>query len=204
MSFEERMDDEYIPPAPAFCQRITPDEDKIQTQKFTKMSLENLYHDVVNKIDDNRKKKEDEKEIAAYGKMIKQSKLLEQIDKFFECDEERQKAKFMQMLIDNNRNSERSINLENKIVDLEKIVNELKDNEEHLNDVMRGYEEEEMELKKRVCEQKIIIREKDRIIMDNMEEVRKRKIEIRNGKIFYRFIIFMQTILFAYFLMNYR
>jgi len=203
MSFEQRMEEEYIPPAPAFCQRVTPEEAKIQAQKFTKIGLENLYHDVVNKIDENRRKKEDDKEVAEYSKVMKQSKLLEQIEKFFECDEERQKAKFMNMLIENKRNAEKMANLESKIVDLENIVNELKDNEEHMNDVMSGYEEEENELKKKVAEQRIIIKERDLIISENMEMLKKKEIDNNRTKIFYRFIIFMQTIFFAYYLTNY-
>jgi len=134
---------------------------------------------------------------------MKQSKLLEQIDKFFECDEERQKAKFMNMLIENKRNAEKMANFESKILDLENIVNELKDNEEHMNDVMSGYEEGEIELKKKVAEQRIIIKERDLIISKNMVMLKKKEKDNNWTKIFYRLIIFMQTIFFSYFIMNY-
>ena len=57
-----QSDEEYIPPAPAFCQRISPEEAVLQAQKSTKTGLEKLYHDVVNKIDADRTKKEQQKE----------------------------------------------------------------------------------------------------------------------------------------------
>lgn len=198
MSVEHQSDDEYIPEAPAFCERLTPEEAKIRSQKLTKMGLENLYHDVINKIDSNRKKKEEEKEVATYSKMMQQSKLLEQIEKFFECDEERQKAKFMNMLIDNNRSSEKLANLESKIVDMEAIINELKDNEEHMNDVMEGYEETEKDLKEKIRENKIAIEERNMKILNYEEEIRNRERVLNRNRIFYRFVIFFQTLAISY------
>ena len=185
-----QSEEEYIPPAPAFCQRITPEEAAIQVQKSTKFGLEQLYHDVVNKIDKDRENKEKEKEIANYAKILQQSKLVEAVQQFFECDEERQKAKFMNMLIDSNRNGDKVINLESQVKTLEEIVNELKDTEEHTTEVMKGYEEAEAEFKENIKNLKFKLEIEKQANENKKETIKKLEKELENQKRYSRFIMF--------------
>ena len=108
-------EDEYVAPAPSFCKRIRTDDLQSEVAKSTREGIEQLYEDVVDKLDTNKKDKKDAKEQAIYQKMIQQAKLVESIDEFFVCDEERQKAKFMNMLIENNRNVDKLAKCDEKI-----------------------------------------------------------------------------------------
>ena len=185
-----QSDEEYIPPAPAFCQRISPEEAILQAQKSTKTGLEKLYHDVVNKIDADRTKKEQQKEVANYSKILQQSKLLEAVQSFFECDEERQKAKFMNMLIDTNRNGDKVIYLENQVKSLEEVVNELKDNEEHTQEVMQGYEESEAEYKALIKKLKGELQTEKTTNQQNRAVIVKLENDLNSARQFTRIIVF--------------
>ena len=139
--------EEYIAPAPAFCKRIRTEDLQSEVVKTTREGLEQLYEEVVDKLDTNKKDKKDSKEQATYMKMIQQAKLVESIDEFFIADEDRQKAKFMNMLIENNRNVDRLAKCDEKIGSLEKTIEELRDKEDHLNDIIEGCKESEDDLK---------------------------------------------------------
>jgi predicted RNase H-like nuclease (RuvC/YqgF family) len=139
--------EEYIAPAPAFCKRIRTEDLQSEVVKTTREGLEQLYEEVVDKLDTNKKDKKDSKEQATYMKMIQQAKLVESIDEFFIADEDRQKAKFMNMLIENNRNVDRIAKYEEKIGAMEKTIEELREKEDHLNDVLEGCKECEEDYK---------------------------------------------------------
>ena len=139
--------EEYIAPAPAFCKRIRTDDLQSEVAKTTREGIEQLYQDVVDKLGSNKKDKQDSKELATYNKMIQQAKLVEAIDDFFVCNEEHQKAKFMNMLIENNRNVDRLAKCDEKIGSLEKTIEELREKEDHLNDIIEGCKESEDDLK---------------------------------------------------------
>ena len=142
--------EEYIAPAPAFCKRIRTEDLQSEVVKTTREGLEQLYEDVVDKLGSNKKDKQDAKEQAIYQKMIQQAKLVEAIDDFFVCNEEHQKAKFMNMLIENNRNVDRIAKCDEKIGSLEKTIEELRDKEDHLNDIIEGCKESEEDLKSKL------------------------------------------------------
>lgn len=139
--------EEYIAPAPAFCKRIRTEDLQSEVVRTTREGLEQLYEEVVDKLDTNKKDKKDSKEQATYMKMIQQAKLVESIDEFFIADEDRQKAKFMNMLIENNRNVDRIAKYEEKIGAMEKTIEELREKEDHLNDVLEGCKECEEDYK---------------------------------------------------------
>jgi len=139
--------EEYIAPAPSFCKRIRTEDLQSEVAKTTREGIEQLYEDVIDKLDTNKKDKKDAKEQAIYQKMIQQAKLVEAIDEFFIADEDRQKAKFMNMLIENNRNIDRLAKCDEKIGAMEKTIEDLRDKEDHLNDIIEGCKESEEDLK---------------------------------------------------------
>jgi len=147
MSAHNSDNEEYIAPAPAFCKRVRAEDLQSEVAKSTREGIEQLYQDVVDKLGSNKKDKQDSKELATYNKMIQQAKLVEAIDDFFVCDEDHQKAKFMNMLIDNNRNVDRLAKCDEKIGSLEKTIEELREKEDHLNDIIEGCKESEDDLK---------------------------------------------------------
>lgn len=175
MSNHNSDDDEYITPAPSFCKRIRTDDLQSEVAKSTREGIEQLYQDVVDKLDTNKKDKKDSKEMATYAKMINQSKLVDAIDDFFECDEERQKAKFMNMLIETNRNVDRLSKCEEKISSMEKTIEDLRENEEHLNEIIDGYKEGEEDYKNRIKKFKDRAITQESLIIDM-----KRKIKTKN------------------------
>ena len=192
--------EEDIPAAPAFCVRKTPEEAKIDSQKATKLGVEQLYHNVV----DSLKTKDSDKEVKDYSKMKQQSKLMEQIELFFECDEERQKAKFMNMLIDNNRNIEKISYLSEQMAQLEKLVNELKDTEEHLNEIINGYDESEREYDEEILNLKNKIKDLEATIEYKVKVINSQSIKLRKQKFsltIHRLVIFLQFLvgLFIFF-----
>lgn len=142
--------EEIIPFAPIFCKRVRPEDLQSEVVKSTREGIEQLYEDVVDKLGSNKKDKQDAKEQAIYQKMIQQAKLVESIDEFFIADEDRQKAKFMNMLIENNRNVDRIAKCDEKIGALEKTIEELRDKEDHLNDIIEGCKESEEDLKSKL------------------------------------------------------
>ena len=147
MSAHNSDNEEIIPSAPSFCKRIRTEDLQSEVSKSTREGIEQLYQDVVDKLGTNKKDKQDAKEQATYLKMIQQAKLVEAIDDFFLCNEERQKAKFMNMLIENNRNVDRIAKYEEKIGAMEKTIEELREKEDHLNDVLEGCKECEEDYK---------------------------------------------------------
>lgn len=151
MSLEVESE-EFIPPAPAFCERHTIDEMEIESHSATKNCLEELYKDVVNKLEDKKKVDSDEKERKTYEKVLQQSKLIQMVTDFFECDEEKQKAKFMNYLIDNGRIQDQIQSLEDKLNELKNQNKDLIDEKEHLNNIIESYEENERELQLKVIE----------------------------------------------------
>lgn len=168
-------DDEYIAPAPAFCKRVRTEDLQSEVAKSTREGIEQLYEDVIDKLDTNKKDKKDSKEMATYAKMINQAKLVDAIDDFFECDEERQKAKFMNMLIETNRNVDKLSKYEEKISTMEKTIEDLRENEEHLNEIIDGYKDSEEDYKNKIK------KFRDRIItQESLISTMKKKINTKN------------------------
>lgn len=185
MSAHNSDNEEYIAPAPAFCKRIRTDDLQSEVAKSTREGIEQLYQDVVDKLDTNKKEKQDAKEKATYTKMIQQAKLVESIDDFFHCDEERQKAKFMNMLIENNRNVDRLAKCDEKIGSLEKTIEELRDKEDHLNDIIEGCKESEEDLKSKLKKYR------DRVIVQDAAIFEmKQKIKTKNTYLLQIILIF--------------
>lgn len=190
MSNHASDNEEIIPSAPIFCKRVRPEDLTSEVQKSTKEGIEQLYLDVIDRLDVNKKEKKDAKEMATYSKLIQQAKLVEAIDDFFLCDEERQKAKFMNMLIETNRNSEKISKYEEKISSMEKTLEDLRENEEHLNEIIDGYKESEEDYKNKLKKYK------DRqIFQERLINEMKIKIKSRNT-----YLIQMSMIFVAYFL----
>jgi len=167
--------EEYIPEAPAFCKRVRTEDLQSEVSKSTREGIEQLYQDVVDKLDSNKKDKKDSKEMATYAKMINQAKLVDAIDEFFECDEEHQKAKFMNMLIETNRNVDKLSKYEEKISATEKTIEDLRENEEHLNEIIDGYKEDEEDYKNRIKKLKYRILTQESLIL-----AMKKKINTKN------------------------
>ena len=185
MSAHNSDNEEYIAPAPAFCKRIRTDDLQSEVAKSTREGIEQLYQDVVDKLDTNKKEKQDAKEKATYTKMIQQAKLVESIDDFFIADEERQKAKFMNMLIENNRNVDRLAKCDEKIGSLEKTIEELRDKEDHLNDIIEGCKESEEDLKSKLKKYR------DRVIVQDAAIFEmKQKIKTKNTYLLQIILIF--------------
>jgi hypothetical protein len=183
--------EEIIPSAPAFCKRIRTDDLQSEVAKSTREGLEQLYEDVVGKLDTNKKDKKDAKEQATYMKMIQQAKLVESIDEFFVCNEECQKAKFMNMLIDNNRNVDRLAKCDEKIGSLEKTIEELREKEDHLNDIIEGCKESEDDLKLKLKKYK------DRNITQEIAIFEmKRKIKTKNTYLLQIVLVFGAYVLY--------
>lgn len=186
--------EEYIAPAPAFCKRIRTEDLQSEVVKTTREGLEQLYEEVVDKLDTNKKDKKDSKEQATYMKMIQQAKLVEAIDDFFVCDEERQKAKFMNMLIENNRNVDRLAKCDEKIGSLEKTIEELREKEDHLNDIIEGCKESEDDLKLKLKKYK------DRNITQEIAIFEmKRKIKTKNTYLLQIVLVFGACILYHFY-----
>ena len=194
MSNHASDNEENIPDAPSFCRRVRIEDLNSEVAKSTREGLEQLYENVVDKLGSNKKDKQDAKELATYTKMIQQAKLVEAIDDFFLCNEERQKAKFMNMLIENNRNVDRIAKYEEKIGSLEKNIEELREKEEHLNDIIDGCKESEEDLKTRLKKYKdrVIIQD---IVINDM----KKKIKIRNTYLLQIILIFGASILYHFY-----
>jgi hypothetical protein len=191
MSAHNSDNEEYIPDAPAFCKRVRTEDLQSEVAKSTREGIEQLYQDVVDKLDTNKKEKQDAKEQATYMKMIQQAKLVESIDEFFVCNEECQKAKFMNMLIENNRNVDRLSKYEEKISSMEKTIEDLRENEEHLNDVIDGYKESEEDYKNRIK------RFKDRVItQESIISTMKHKIKTKNTYLLQIVLVFGACVLY--------
>jgi hypothetical protein len=183
--------EEYIAPAPAFCKRVRTEDLQSEVAKSTREGIEQLYQDVVDKLDTNKKEKQDAKEKATYTKMIQQAKLVEAIDDFFIADEDRQKAKFMNMLIENNRNVDRLAKCDEKIGSLEKTIEELREKEDHLNDIIEGCKESEDDLKLKLKKYK------DRNITQEIAIFEmKRKIKTKNTYLLQIVLVFGAYVLY--------
>ena len=186
--------EEIIPSAPAFCKRIRTDDLQSEVAKSTREGIEQLYEDVVDRLDTNKKDKKDAKEQATYMKMIQQAKLVESIDEFFHCDEDRQKAKFMNMLIENNRNVDKLAKCDEKIGSMEKTIEELRDKEDHLNDIIEGCKESEEDLKLKLKKYR------DRVIVQDAAIFEmKQKIQTKNTYILQILLVFAATFIFSKF-----
>jgi predicted RNase H-like nuclease (RuvC/YqgF family) len=183
--------EEIIPSAPSFCKRIRTDDLQSEVAKSTREGIEQLYQDVVDKLDTHKKDKKDAKEQAIYQKMIQQAKLVEAIDDFFVCDEERQKAKFMNMLIENNRNVDKLAKCDEKIGAMEKTIEELREKEDHLNDIIEGCKEseEDLKLKLKKYRDRNLIQE---TVIINM----KRKIKTKNTYLLQIVLVFGACVLY--------
>jgi len=191
MSAHNSDNEEYIPEAPAFCKRVRTEDLQSEVAKSTREGIEQLYEDVVDKLGSNKKEKKDSKEQATYLKMIQQAKLVESIDEFFHCDEERQKAKFMNMLIENNRNVDKLAKCDEKIGSMEKTIEELREREDHLNDILEGCKEGEEDLKLKLKKYR------DRtIIQETVIFEMKRKIKTKNTYLLQIVLIFGAYVLY--------
>ena len=186
--------EEIIPSAPAFCKRIRTDDLQSEVAKSTREGIEQLYEEVIDKLGTNKKDKKDSKEQATYMKMIQQAKLVESIDEFFHCDEERQKAKFMNMLIENNRNVDKLAKCDEKIGSMEKTIEELREKEDHLNDIIEGCKESEDDLKLKLKKYR------DRVIIQDAAIFEmKQKIQTKNTYILQILLVFAATFIFSKF-----
>ena len=186
--------EEIIPSAPAFCKRIRTDDLQSEVAKSTREGIEQLYEDVIDKLGTNKKDKKDAKEQATYMKMIQQAKLVESIDEFFHCDEDHQKAKFMNMLIENNRNVDKLAKCDEKIGSMEKTIEELRDKEDHLNDIIEGCKESEEDLKLKLKKYR------DRVIVQDAAIFEmKQKIQTKNTYILQILLVFAATFIFSKF-----
>ena len=183
--------EEIIPSAPAFCKRIRTDDLQSEVAKSTREGIEQLYQDVIDKLDTNKKDKKDSKEMATYAKMIQQAKLVESIDDFFHCDEDRQKAKFMNMLIENNRNVDKLAKYEEKISSMEKTIEDLHENEEHTNDIIDGYKDSEEDYKNKIKKLKDRVIVQESCIIDM-----KRKIKTKNTYLVQIVLVFGAYVLY--------
>jgi hypothetical protein len=194
MSAHNSDNEEYIAPAPAFCKRIRTEDLQSEVAKTTREGIEQLYEDVVDKLGSNKKDKQDAKEQATYMKMIQQAKLVESIDDFFVCNEEHQKAKFMNMLIENNRNVDKLAKCDEKIGSLEKTIEELREKEDHLNDIIEGCKESEDDLKLKLKKYK------DRNITQEIAIFEmKRKIKTKNTYLLQIILVFGACILYHFY-----
>ena len=194
MSAHNSDNEEIIPSAPAFCKRIRTEDLQSKVSKSTREGIEQLYQDVVDKLGTNKKDKQDAKEQATYMKMIQQAKLVESIDEFFIADEDRQKAKFMNMLIENNRNVDRLAKYEEKIGAMEKTIEELREKEDHLNDIIEGCKDSEEDLKTKLKKYR------DRtIIQENIINDLKKKIKTKNTYLVQILLVFAATLIFTRF-----
>lgn len=194
MSAHNSDNEEIIPSAPTFCKRIRTDDLQSEVAKNTREGIEQLYEDVVDRLDANKKEKQDAKEKATYTKMIQQAKLVEAIDDFFVCDEERQKAKFMNMLIENNRNVDRIAKYEEKIGAMEKTIEELREKEEHLNDIIEGCKDSEEELKKNLKKYRDQV-----IVQDATIFQMKQKIKMKNTYLLQIVLVFGACVLYHFY-----
>ena len=183
--------EEYIPIAPSFCKRIRTEDLPSVVQRNTREGIEQLYEDVVDKLDTNKKDKQDAKEQATYLKMVQQAKLVESIDEFFVCNEECQKAKFMNMLIENNRNVDKLAKCDEKIGAMEKTIEELRDKEDHLNDIIEGCKESEDDLKLKLKKYRDRNLFQETIIFDM-----KRKIKTKNTYLLQIVLVFGAYVLY--------
>ena len=191
MSAHNSDNEEYIAPAPSFCKRIRTEDLQSEVAKSTREGIEELYQDVVDKLGTNKKEKKDSKEQATYMKMIQQAKLVESIDDFFVCDEERQKAKFMNMLIENNRNVDKLAKCDEKIASMEKTIEELREKEDHLNDIIEGCKDGEEDLKSKLKKYR------DRVIVQDVAIFEmKRKIKTKNTYLLQVVIVFGAYVLY--------
>ena len=186
--------EEIIPSAPAFCKRIRTDDLQSEVAKSTREGIEELYEQVVDKLGTNKKDKKDAKEQATYMKMIQQAKLVESIDEFFHCDEDHQKAKFMNMLIENNRNVDKLAKCDEKIGSMEKTIEELRDKEDHLNDIIEGCKESEDDLKLKLKKYKDRNLTQEAIIFQM-----KRKIKTKNTYLLQILLVFGACVLYHFY-----
>ena len=183
--------EEIIPSAPAFCKRIRTDDLQSEVAKSTREGIEQLYEDVIDKLGTNKKDKKDAKEQATYMKMIQQAKLVESIDEFFHCDEDHQKAKFMNMLIENNRNVDKLAKCDEKIASMEKTIEELREKEDHLNDIIEGCKDGEEDLKSKLKKYR------DRVIIQDAAIFEmKRKIKTKNTYLLQIVLVFGAYVLY--------
>ena len=191
MSAHNSDTEEYIAPAPVFCKRLRTEDLQSEVVKSTREGIEQLYQDVIDKLDTNKKDKKDSKEMATYAKMIQQAKLVESIDDFFHCDEDRQKAKFMNMLIENNRNVDKLAKYEEKISSMEKTIEDLHENEEHTNDIIDGYKDSEEDYKNKIKKLKDRVIVQESCIIDM-----KRKIKTKNTYLVQIVLVFGAYVLY--------
>ena len=191
MSAHNSDTEEYIAPAPVFCKRLRTEDLQSEVAKSTREGIEQLYQDVIDKLDTNKKDKKDSKEQAIYTKMIQQAKLVESIDDFFHCDEDRQKAKFMNMLIENNRNVDKLAKYEEKISSMEKTIEDLHENEEHTNDIIDGYKDSEEDYKNKIKKLKDRVIVQESCIIDM-----KRKIKTKNTYLVQIVLVFGAYVLY--------
>ena len=183
--------EEIIPSAPVFCKRLRTEDLQSEVAKSTREGIEQLYEEVLDKLGSNKKDKKDAKEQAIYTKMIQQAKLVESIDDFFHCDEDRQKAKFMNMLIENNRNVDKLAKYEEKISSMEKTIEDLRENEEHTNDIIDGYKDSEEDYKNKIK------KFKDRVIVQESCIIdMKRKIKTKNTYLVQIVLVFGAYVLY--------
>jgi seryl-tRNA synthetase len=116
---------------------------------------------------------------------------VESIDEFFHCDEDHQKAKFMNMLIENNRNVDKLAKCDEKIGSMEKTIEELREREDHLNDILEGCKEGEEDLKLKLKKYR------DRVIIQDAAIFEmKRKIKTKNTYLLQIILIFGAYVLY--------
>jgi len=102
--------------------------------------------DIVRKLNEQKEMK------SQAGRKIKDSKFMKIVDDFFEGNEEIQKSKFMNYLLENTRRNEKMLTLEEHVSILEQLTIELKNNEDNMNNVLKEHSENERRMNRMIID----------------------------------------------------
>lgn len=102
--------------------------------------------DIVRKLNEQKEMK------SQGGRKIKDSKFMKIVDDFFEGNEEIQKSKFMNYLLENTRRNEKMLTLEEHVSILEQLTIELKNNEDNMNNVLKEHSENERRMNRMIID----------------------------------------------------
>ena len=102
--------------------------------------------DIVRKLNEQKEMK------SQGGRKIKDSKFMKIVDDFFEGNEEIQKSKFINYLLENTRRNEKMLTLEEHVSILEQLTIELKNNEDNMNNVLKEHSENERRMNRMIID----------------------------------------------------
>ena len=153
-------DDEVIPPAPAFCQRFSPEEAERITKKLTADSMLQLGAKIQSDINFHKEnnKRSNLKEL---GDTVRLSDMLHE---YFELDITGQKARMLDLFTEMERIRKSNTQFKSAVDRIQKEYQEEKENREELSDQCDAYIEE--------------IDEKDEDIKKNTTEINGKNLEI--------------------------